>query len=187
MISAKELKNGTTFLLGGKPYQVIKYTHTKIGRGGANVKVSVRNLQNGNLSEKTFVSSGKFDEITTKKSKMQFLYADADYATFMDERTYEQVEVPVVVLGDQLKFINDGDNVNVLFWDENALSVEIPPKVILEVTDTNPGVKGNSATNIYKPATLSNGLEVKVPLFIKKGDKVRVDTRTSEYVERVND
>jgi len=186
MISATDLKNGTTFLIDNRPYQVVKYSHSKIGRGGANVKVSVRNLETGKLSEKTFNSSNKFDDVTTIKKKMQYLFTDADTATFMDEATYEQIEVPYAVFGEKIKYINEGDNVNVLFLDDRVLSLEIPAKVVLEVAETNPGVKGNSATNIYKPAKLSNGLELKVPLFIKKGDKVRVDTRTSEYAERVS-
>lgn len=186
MISATDLKNGTKFLYEGKPYVVVKYTHSKIGRGGANVKVSVRNLESGNLSEKTFNSSNKFDEVTTIKKKMQYIYSDSGSGYFMDNNSFEQVEVPVSVLGDKIRFIKEGEEVSVLFWDGRALSVEIPPKVVLEVVETDPGVKGNSATNIYKPAKLSNGLELKVPLFIKVGDKVKVDTRTSEYVERVS-
>lgn len=186
MISATELKNGTTFLMDGRPYQVVKYAHSKIGRGGANVKVSVRNLESGNLSEKTFSSSNKFEEVTTNKKRMQYLYNESGTVYFMDNTTYEQNESSASVLGDLIKFVKEGEEVNVLFWDERILSIEIPPKVVLDVAETEPGVKGNSATNIYKPAKLSNGLELKVPLFIKSGDKVRVDTRTSEYVERVN-
>lgn len=194
MIQATDLKAGTTFELSGKPYKVQKYTHTKIGRGGANVKVSVRNLANGNLEEKTFGSDEKFEEITTSKRSLQFLYKDGTSATFMDPKSYEQVEIPAKTLGDELSYINEGQEVNVLFWSPStgsgqastleALSVEIPPKVTLKVTDTPPGVKGNSATNIYKPAKLENELQVKVPLFIKAGDKIVVDTRTGEYVER---
>src|SRR3989344_5194363 len=134
MISATALKNGTTFLLSGTPDRVVKYAHQKIGRGGATVKLSARNLVNGNLEEKTMNSTLKDDEI---------------------------------------------------FWGDKALSVEIPPKVTLTVVETDPGVKGNTASNIYKPAKLENGILIKVPLFIKSGDKIRVDTRTGEYVERV--
>ena len=187
MISATELKNGITFLTDGRPYQVVKYAHSKIGRGGANVKVSVRNLESGNISEKTFSSSSKFDEVSTVKKRMQYLYNESGTIYFMDNETYEQSEASASILGDLIKFVKEGEEVNVLFWDERILSIEIPPKVVLEVTETAPGVKGNSAINIYKPAKLSNGMELKVPLFIKFGDKVRIDTRTSEYVERVND
>jgi len=187
MINATDLKGGTTFLFEEKPYQVVKYEHQKIGRGGATVKVSMRNLSTGQLEAKTFNGQVKFDEITTLKKRLQYLYNDGDVATFMDPSNYSQTEISIDVLGDSLLFIKEGSDVDVLFWDETAISVDIPPKVTLKVTETEPGHKGNSATNVYKPATLENGLEVKVPLFVKNGDKIRIDTRTSEYVERVND
>ena len=185
MIDATALKNGKTFLMDGKPYSVLKYTHQKIGRGGANVKLSVRNLESGKLEEKTFNSTVKVEEITTSKKAMQYLFKDSAGVTFMDSQTYEQTQIPLQLIKDALSFIKEGETVNILFWDEKALSVELPPKVVLTVKDTAPGAKGNSATNIYKPATLDNDFSTKVPLFIKVGDKVRVDTKTGEYVERV--
>jgi len=186
MISATDLKNGKTFLIKETPYQVVKYTHQKIGRGGANVKLSVRNLENGSLEEKTLNSNAKVDEISTLKRRMQFLYSDGDNAVFMNPTTYEQTEIARDLLKTQLPFIKEGEEVDVLFWDERALSIDIAPKVTLAVAQTDPGVKGNSATNVFKPARLENGLEVKVPLFIKKGDRVRIDTRSGNYVERAN-
>lgn len=184
MIEATNLKSGTTFLLDGKPYQVVKYTHQKIARGGGTVKLSVRNLATGALEEKRFNSSVKVEDIITLKKSLQFLYKDASNAVFMDPKTYEQVEIPVSLIKKEIPYMKEGGNVNVLFWNEEPLSVEISPKVTLKVTETAPGVKGNSAANIYKAATLENGLKVKVPLFIKAGDKVRVDTRTGDYMER---
>lgn len=200
MIEATDLKAGKTFVLDGKPYKVLKYTHTKLGRGGANVKVSVRNLTTGNLDEKIFKSDHKVEEISTIRKPLQFLYSDGSSVTFMDPKTYEQIEIPVKTLGEELSYIKEGQEVDVLFWSfggasakggqagqasaMEALSVEIPPKVTLKVEETAPGVKGDSATNVYKQAVLENGLQLKVPLFIKVGDKVRVDTRTGEYVER---
>ena len=186
MISATELKNGTTFLLDGNAYKVIKYQHQKIGRGGANVKLSVRNLETGSFEEKTMSSNSKVEDISTTKKPLQFLYKDGVDASFMDSKTYEQIQIPVKTIKDQLSYIREGEVADVLFWGQKPLAVEIAPKVTLTVANTDPGVKGNSATNVYKPAKLENGLEVKVPLFIKNGDKVRVDTRTGEYVERVN-
>jgi len=103
----------------------------------------------------------------------------------MDAKTFEQVEIPAIVLGEQALFLKEGEGIDVLFWDEKPLSVELPPNIALTVSETDPGVKGNSATNIYKPAVLENGLKIKVPLFIKKGEKIKVDTRTGEYIERV--
>lgn len=186
MISATQLKNGTTFVMNGTPFKVTKYTHQKIGRGGANVKLVVRNLQTGNQEEKTINSNAKVDEISTTKRPLQYLYNDGSSASFMDPRSFEQVEIPMKVIKDQLPFIKEGETAEILFWNEKPLSVEIAPKVTLRVKETTPGVKGNSATNVFKPAKLENGLEVKVPLFVKEGDKVRIDTRTGEYTERVN-
>ena len=124
------------------------------------------------------------EEANTYKSKLQYLYKDQVNAVFMDLRSFEQVEIPLKVLGDQILFVKEGAESTVLFWDQTALSVEIPPKVVLTIAQTDPGVKGNSASNIYKSAVLENGLKVKVPLFIKAGEKIRVDSRTSEYIER---
>jgi elongation factor P len=186
MITATDLKNGTAFLSDGKPYKVVKYSHIKMGRGGATVRVIARSLETGEQVEKTYDAGNKIEEITTSKKRMQYLYQDATLAFFMDPTTYEQSEIELKVLGDTLLFMKEGGEVDVLFWDGKPLSVDIAPKVVLEVTETDPGVKGNSATNIYKPAKLENGLALKVPLFIKVGDKIRVDTRTSEYIERAN-
>lgn len=184
MIQATDLKNGTTFLDNGKPYRVIKYTHVKIGRGGAIVRVSVRNLESGSVEEKTFSANVKVEDVQTFKRNLQFLYADGKVATFMDPKTYEQVEITTDILESELPYVKEGETVTILFWEDKPLSIDIPPKVILTVADTPPGVKGNSATNMFKQASLENGLNVKVPLFINKGDKVVVDTRTGEYVER---
>ncbi len=185
MVNATDLKNGVAFLYDRKPYQVIKYTLIKMGRGGATVKINVRNLITGGVGEKSFSSNVSVDEVNTFKKKLQYLYKDSSNAVFMDPKTYEQVEIPLTILADQIVFMKEGDQVDVLFWDERALSVELPPKVVMEVIQTDPGVKGNSATNIYKPAVLENGMDIKVPLFINAGDKIRVDTRTGEYLERV--
>lgn len=184
MIEATDLKNGTTFLSDGKPYKVIKYTHVKIGRGGAIVRVNARNLKSGGTEEKTFNSGNKIEEINTSKRLLQFLYDEGNSAVFMDPKSYEQIEIPKNLIKDQLAFVKEGEEINVLFWEDVALSLDIPPKITISVADTPPGIKGNSATNIYKPARLENGQSVKVPLFINNGDKVVVDTRTGEYVER---
>ena len=184
MINATELKNGVAFLLNGKPYQVLKYSLIKMGRGGAIVKVSARNLESGSNEEKSFSSNIAVEEVRTSKRRLQFLFKDPSAVTFMDPKTYDQVEIPRSVLGDDLAYLKEGENIDVLFWEDKPLSVILSPNVILTVTDCDPGVKGNSATNIYKPAVLENGLSLKVPLFIKKGDKIKVDTRTGEYLER---
>lgn len=184
MYNASDLRNGTTFELLGKPYVVVRYTHTKMGRGGATIRIEARNLRTGNVEEKTFGSNDKLDAAPTVRRKMQYLYSDDSAAVFMDPMNFEQVEVLVGAIRKEMKFLKDGDFVNVLFVQDKPLLIELAPKITLEVTDTGPNVKGNSASNIWKPATLENGLQTKVPLFVNNGDKIRVDTRTGEYVER---
>lgn len=185
MLNASDLRSGTTFELDGKPYVVVRYTHTKLGRGGATIKVEARNLRTGSVEEKTFGGKGKVEELETSKSRMQYLYSDGLHVVLMDPTTFEQVEIPESSVRNEIKFLKDSEIVNVFIVRGEPLFVELPPKVTLAISDTGPGVKGNSATNIWKPAILENGLQVKVPLFINIGDKIRVDTRTGEYVERV--
>lgn len=184
MVNATDLKAGVTFLYNDKPYQVVKYSLIKMGRGGATVKVSVRNIETGSNEEKAFSSNISFEEVNTSKRKLQYLYKDSVTANFMDPVSFDQVEIPLSVLGDQIKYVKEGDSVSVLFWEGRALSFELPPKVTLTVKETDPGVKGNSATNMYKSATLENGMTIKVPLFINTGEKIIVDTRSGDYIER---
>ncbi len=189
MINVTDLRTGTTFQVDGTPYAVLKYTHTKLGRGGATVRVEARNLKTGRVEEKTFNSGARVEAAPTTKRRLQYLYKDEENAVFMDPQSFEQVEIPRRIAGEEIRFLKDGQEADVLFWSSGdaadvPLTIELPPKVTLKVTDTSPGVKGNSATNIWKPALLENGLQVKVPLFIAVGDSVRVDTRTGEYIER---
>lgn len=188
MIQSTDLKNGATFLSNGKPYKVIKYTHNKVGRGGATVRVTAKDLISGTVEDKTFSANVKVEEVSTFKKKLQYLYSDSASVFFVDPNTYEQVEISRKVLEEELSYLKEGEEVNVLYWSDKSqdrpLSVEIPLKVTLKITDTDPGVKGNSATNMYKSAVLENGLTVKVPLFINQGDLIIVDTRNGEYVER---
>ncbi|MDO8599807.1 MAG: elongation factor P [bacterium] len=186
MINSTDLRNGTTFLSDGAPYIVLKYTFVKMGRGSATVKVKAKNLITGSITDKSFTSNNVVEDVRTTKRKLQYLYKDAETAFFMDPRSYDQIEMPLKVLGDQASFMKEGGEVDVLFWDEGPLSVDLPPSVTLTITEADPGVKGNSASNMYKQATLENGLSVRVPLFINRGERVRVDTRTGEYIERAN-
>ena len=184
MISATELKNGVAFLHYGKPFQVVKYNLIKMGRGGAVVKVMAKNLEDGSNQEISYSSNVNVEEANFTKRSLQFLYKDAINAVFMDPRSFEQIEIPLSVLGDQVLFVKEGMESVVFFWDDKPLSIDVPPKVSLVVKETDPGIKGNSASNFMKSATMENGLNVKVPLFVKIGDKINVDTRTWEYLDR---
>ncbi|MBI4059322.1 elongation factor P [Candidatus Microgenomates bacterium] len=185
MISVTDLRAGTAFQMDGNPYVVLRYSHTKLGRGGATVRVSVRNLKTGNVEEKAFGAGQSVEEAPVAKKRMQYLYSDGKTIVFMDPTTFEQFEMRVSIIGDKIYFLKDGEMVQVLFWGSEALDIELPPKIDMKVVEAPPGIKGNSATNMWKQAKLENGLTVKVPLFINMGDMIRVDTRTSEYVERV--
>ncbi len=184
MINSTDLKNGVTFLRNDAPYKVVKYSLIKMGRGGATVKLTVRNLETGATEPLSMSSNVKVDEVNTSKRRMQYLFTDSVTATFMDPSNYEQVEIPVAVVKDELPYVKEGSQADILFWEDKPLSIDIAPKITLEVTETDPGVKGNSVSNMYKPATLENGLQIRVPLFIEKGDKIRVDTRDGAYIER---
>ncbi len=186
MLNSTDLKNGVTFLADGKPYKVVKYDFIKMGRGGATVKLKVRNLETGSVEDKSYSSNVKVDDLNTSKRHLQYLYTVPPNAMFMDPKTYDQVEIATSVIEGELPFIKEGETVIILFWGDKPLSIDIPPKANLKVAETDPGVKGNSASNMYKSATLENGMEVKVPLFINKGDMIRVDTRSGDYVERVS-
>ena len=185
MISVTALRAGTVFEENGEPYLVLKYEHTKMGRGTANIKVKIKNLKSKSVTEKTYISGAKVAEANTIKRKLQYLYREGDRFAFMDPKSFEQFSLPSEVIADQVKFLQEGALVDVLFHEDTALSIELPPKMEFVVAETGPGVKGNSATNIYKPATLNNGLTISVPLFVKVGEKILVDSRTGEYVERV--
>jgi elongation factor P len=185
MISVTELRNGTTFQEGGKPFLVLDYKHTKLGRGKANIRIKVKDLLSGRILEKTYISGAKVEPIETQKRQMQYLYRDGENFVFMDPKSFEQVTFSSKLLGEQGRFLKEGQLVSVLFGEKKALFVEIPIGVVLSVKETGPGVKGDTATRSFKPATLENKIVVKVPLFIKVGDRVKVDTRTGEYLERV--
>ena len=192
MISVTELRAGKTFEEEGEPFVVLKYEHLKMGRGTANIKVKARHLKTGAVIEKTYISGARVQEISTVKRKLQYLYHDKDNFYFMDPKTFEQSQISKDIISEQAPYLSEQAEVDVLFWSfagaqdkEEPLLVELPPKMEFKIEETGPGVRGDSATNIFKPATLENGLKIKVPLFIKEGNKILVDTRTGEYVERV--
>lgn len=183
-INATDLRGGIAFLYEGKPFKVTKYQLIKMGRGGATVRVNCVNLENGANVEHAFSSNLSFEQITLTKKKMQYLYNDGSVAFFMNPSSYEQIEVSLNVLGDDVYYLKEGGEADILFWGERAMSVDLPPNIVLEVVECDPGVKGNSASNFLKNAKMENGLAVKVPLFIEVGEKIKVDTRSGEYIER---
>lgn len=184
MITAGSFKNGVTFELDGNVFQVIEFQHVKPGKGGAFVRTKLKNLITGATIDKTFSPTDKMPKVHIERKDMQYLYNDGDLYYFMDVETYEQLPLNEEQLGSALRFIKENMMIRVLSYSGNLLGVEPPTFVELEVTETEPGVRGDTATNVTKPAILETGTEVKVPLFINKGDKIRIDTRTGEYMER---
>jgi elongation factor P len=185
MIGVQDIRNGTAFLLDGQPWIGLKYEHIKMGRGSATIKIKMKNLLTGAIIEKAFINSARVEEISLVRKPMQYLYKDGENYAFMDPKTYDQVSLDADVVAEQSAYLSEGVNVNILFWDERALWIELPPKMEFKVVETDPGVKGNSVSNLYKSAKLENGIDIKVPLFIEEGEKIVVDTRDGSYVERV--
>ncbi|MDE2025449.1 MAG: elongation factor P [Patescibacteria group bacterium] len=183
MLVVSELRAGTIFEQDGQLWQVLSYEHIKLGRGSATIKVKVKNLRTGTTTEKGFINGAKVNDVSVVKKEMQFLYQDGDGSYFMYPDTYEQITIPTKII-EGAAFLREGDSYTIAFMGDEALSVQLPPKVELIVTETAPGVKGNSASNVFKDAKLENGIMVKVPLFIGEGEKIRVDTRTGAYTER---
>lgn len=184
MIAVQELRAGTIFEDQGQIFKVLSYEHIKTGRGSANIHVKVTNIKTGSTTEKSFINSAKVQDIIVSKKDMQYLYKDPQNAYFMNPSSFEQINIPLKTIGDDAHYLKTGELCNISFLEDEALSLNLPPKMDFQVTETAPGVKGNSVSNVFKEAILENGLTVKVPLFIKNGDRVRVDTRTATYTER---
>ncbi len=184
MISAGEFRNGVTFDMDGQVMQIIEFQHVKPGKGAAFVRTKLRNVISGAVVERTFNPTDKFPPAFVERKEMQYLYSDGDLYYFMDLETYEQLPVNGSILGDEFKFVKENMNCKILSYKGSVFGVEIPTFVELEVTDTEPGFRGDTATNVTKPATLETGAIIKVPLFIDNGDVLKIDTRTGEYLER---
>lgn len=185
MISTNQFKNGTAIRVDGKRFTILYFQHVKPGKGGAFVRTRLRNLDSGAVVEKTFRAGEKLDSIRTESRQMTYLYRDGDLLYFMDSDTYDQIAIPADVLGETEGYVVPNGVVSVLSADGEVVSVEPPAHVDLEVSETDPGVKGDTATGGSKPATLETGVVVQVPLFVNIGDRVRVDTRSNEYLTRV--
>lgn len=186
MISVTEMRAGRLFEENGEPYQVLEYKHTKMGRGTASIKLKTKNLITGAVTEKTFISGAKVEPVETEVKMLQYLYREGEDYFFMDPQTFKQFNLSTKVLAGKEKFLKEEEIVKVLFWNQKPLAVEMPISMVFMVTQTPPGIKGDSVNASFKPATLDNGLEVKVPLFINVGDKIKIDTRTGDYLERVS-
>ena len=184
MISAGDFRNGVTFEMDGNVMQVIEFQHVKPGKGAAFVRTKMKNVITGAVTETSFNPTAKFENATVDRRTMSFSYEDSGLYYFMDPETYELEPVDASVLSDSFKFVKENMDCTVLSYKGKVFSVEPPFFVELEVTDTDPGFAGNTATNATKPATLETGAEIKVPLFIDRGEKIRVDTRTGEYLSR---
>lgn len=185
MISTNQFKNGSAIRVDGKRFTITYFQHVKPGKGGAFVRTKLRNMDTGATVDKTFRAGEKVDSIRTESRPMTYLYQDGDLHYFMDTDTYEQLPIPQDVLGENAGFITANSTVSVLSADGEVVSVEPPAHVDLEVSETDPGLKGDTAQGGSKPATLETGLTVQVPLFVNVGDRVRVDTRSREYLTRV--
>ena len=183
MISVTDLKSGVAFEEEGQILQVMSYEHIKMGRGSANIKVKVRNLTSGSILEKSFINGANVKNIFLESRQLQFLYKNVEVAYFMDPRTYEQIDVPIKNLPGH-EFLIEGDTVIVQMYDGRAIALQLPPKVTIKVVDTAPGVKGNSASNVYKDAKLENGMNTRVRLFVENDDNIIVDTRDGSYTKR---
>ena len=184
MVSAGDFKNGITLEIDGTVYQVIEFQHVKPGKGAAFVRTKVKNVITGSVVEKSYNPTAKFPTAFVERKDMEYSYNDGDLYYFMDPESYELIPINKSDLSDNFKFVKENTVCKILSYKGNVFGVEPPTSVTLEVTQTDPGFKGDTATNTLKPATLETGAEIKVPLFINEGDMIRVDTRTGEYMER---
>ncbi len=184
MITAGDFRNGLTFDMDGQVMQVIEFQHVKPGKGAAFVRTKLKNVISGAVTETTFNPTAKFQEAYVERKDMEYLYEDGGLYYFMDPETYEQLPIAGSVMNDSFKFVKENMVCKVLSYKGNVFGVEAPNFVELQVTKTDPGFKGNTATNATKPATLETGAEIKVPLFIDEGEMIKIDTRTGEYLSR---
>ena len=191
-LNVTDLRNGTFFKEGGNILLVLTYEHVKMGRGSGTIKVKTRNVRTGAVVERTFITGARVDEASVEKKKAQFLYREGDTFNFMDPVSFEQFSISSQVIGDQVKYLKDGLEVILIVSapiesgsEEEALGLELPMSLIYTITETGPGERGNTVSNVFKEAVLDNGLVVKVPMFMNIGEKVKVDTRSGEYIERV--
>jgi elongation factor P len=184
MVSVNDLKKGLVLKIDGDLFSVIEYQHVKPARGAAFVRVKMRNVKRGSVVDKTFRGGEKIEDVKLVKKQMQYLYAEGEDLVFMDTESYEQESIPKKAIGDALKFMKEEDIVEIAMYEGEAVTVEPPQFVVLKVTYAEPGLKGDTATNVLKPVTVETGAEVRVPIFVNEGDYIKINTQTKEYVER---
>ncbi|MCK5126497.1 MAG: elongation factor P [candidate division Zixibacteria bacterium] len=186
MITAADFRKGMRVLIDGEPYIVVDFSNAKMGRGRPHTKAKLKHLITGSVFEKSYLSNESFKLPDLENRKMQYLYNDPDGYNFMDSETFEQTFLTEENLGDSRFYLMENHEYSIMFFEGRAISLDLPASVVLEVTDAEPAVKGDTVSNIQKGATLETGLKVKVPLFVKVGNKIKVDTRTGAYIERSN-
>ena len=185
MISASDFRNGVTFEMDGKVMQVVEFQHVKPGKGAAFVRTKMKNVITGGVTETSFNPTAKFEQAFVERKDMDYSYSDGDLYYFMDPESFDMIPIGKDLLGDSFKFVKENMTCKVMSYKGSVFGVEPPNFVDLEVTETDPGFAGNTATNnVLKPATLETGAEIKVPLFVNPGDRIKIDTRTGEYLER---
>jgi len=184
VVSTNQFRNGMHIELDGSVWRIVEFQHVKPGKGGAFVRTKVKSLDSGSVVDRTFRAGEKFPRVHTEVKNVQYLYDSGDEVVFMDEETYEQLSIPHADLEDELPFMLPSSSVQVLFVDGSPSGVELPSSVVLEVVDTEPGVKGDTVSNVTKPATLETGAVVQVPLFVNVGERVKVDPREARYISR---
>lgn len=184
MYSTTDFRKGLKIEIDGTPFEIIEFQHFKPGKGGAMVRTKLRNILNGRVLDNTFRSGEKVDRPNLESRDMQFLYHEGENLVFMDMTTYEQIHMPEEVTDGKSGFLKDGQECRVLLYNEKPLDIEIPASLVLEVTSTEPGAKGDTVSNVTKPATLETGIVIQVPIFVTIGDRVKVDTRTKDYLGR---
>jgi elongation factor P len=185
MIDTGDVRKGVTLDIDGKLVKVIDFSHNKQGRGSAQLRMTLRDLRTGSLTQQTVMAGTKFHSVRLERQHVQFLYAEGDHFHFMDTETFDQIMLDRTTVSDYEKFLKENDVIDLLTYNGEPIDIELPTSVNLAVTQTDPGFKGDTATGGNKPATLETGLVVNVPLFINEGDLLKVDTRTGEYIERV--
>jgi elongation factor P len=186
MVSTSDFRNGLNILVDGEPYQITWFQNHKPGKGGAVMRVKLRHLKKGGTIERTFKSGEKFEALSVTRQKKQFLYKEGENFNFMDLNTYDQISVSPEIIGELANYLTENREADAIYLENELIGIEIPAIIEMTIAESEPGIKGDSVSNMTKMAKLETGADIRVPLFIKEGDKIKVDTRTGEYVERVS-